>query len=381
MNKLKNVYKPTGNHNISPAGNLTGRTYTKADIFAKSRVRDMPLAGFEDHYGNLVDYILRCTYDIWEEKNVGVIYTHYAEKCPVFTPLGYGDTVQAVVDATTGMLSGFPDRQMYSVNIIWDGDETNGYLSSHMNRSVMTNLGESAFGDATGKKVDVLCIADCLCKENKIIKEWLVRDTGAMVKQLGLSTESVGEKMARADIKNNVTPWFEAETVQRTQSPKAQPQLIDCPKNATPMDTVRTMLHNVWAAHNFAMVDDYYSFNVPVEGLSGERLCGTPNLKTFLTEFHAVVSDSDFKIEHMQHMDSDAGEHETFVHARWTLCGKHATSKTFGQGTGTPLHIMGISHYRVVNGRIAEEWTVFDEVAIWKQIKAPQIKAENDAVT
>ena len=374
VNLLDNVYKAIDEKNISKAGCLTGRTYTKADIFARSRERDIPLKGFESHYGNLVDYILRCTYDIWEEKNVGVIYTHYSEANEIYTPLGYADNVQSVVDATNGMLSGFPDRQMYSVNIVWDGNEEDGYLSSHINRSIMTNTGDSPFGKATGKSVDVLCIADCLCKDNLIIREWLVRDSGAMVKQLGLNIEDVALKMATADVNADLTHWYEADTLRRTKNRKKRPVVKALPDNAGPMDIVATMLHNVWSVHNFAMIDDYYSFNVSVEGLSGNRLCGTPNLKRLLTELHSTLSDSDFEIDHIQMMDSDAGENEKFVHCRWTLCGKHATSKMFGQGTGVPLHIMGISQYRIVNGRIAEEWTVFDEVAIWKQIKMAQLR-------
>jgi hypothetical protein len=32
---------------------------------------------------------------------------------------------------------------------------------------------------------------------------------------------------------------------------------------------------------------------------------------------------------------------------------------------------MGISHYHVKNGRFAEEWTVFDEIAVLKQLYIP----------
>ena len=242
----------------------------------------------------------------------------------------------------------------------------------------MTNLGESAFGPATGKKVDVLCIADCLCKDNMIVKEWLVRDTGSMVKQLGLSVEEVATTMAKADVDAGVVHWFEAETALRVKEPKKRPEVVELAEDANSMDIVTTMLHNVWSVHNFAMLDDYYSYNVSVEGLSGNRLCGTPNYKRFLTDLHGSLANSDFKIDHMQMMDSDAGENEKFVHCRWSLCGNHTTSRMFGAGTGTPLHVMGISQYRLVNGRIAEEWTVFDEVAIWKQIKIAQLRTQKD---
>ena len=381
--RLSKPHRPCHDKNISGPGQLTGRTYTKADLFAESRPRDLPMNGFEDHYGNLVDYILRCTYDIWEEKNVGVIYTHYGENMEFYTPFGFGDHVQTVVDGTMNTMHSFPNRQLYSINIIWDGNEDDGYLSSHMNRSIAVNTDESIFGPATGEPIDILCVADCLCKENEIIKEWLIRDTGALVRQLGFDLEMVAEKMARDDMQSGITPWFTDDLKTRTSQRKSVPQVAEVPQNApsqnvTAIDIVKTMLYNIWTVNNFSMLDDYYSYNIQVEGIGGRRICGTPNLKTFLSEIHASMADSDFRIDHMQQMDSDAGDNEKFVHARWSLCGKHATSSIFGQGTGTPIHMMGISHYRLVNGRIAEEWTLFDEVAIWKQIKMAQIQAEHN---
>ena len=69
MNTPITPYNPARADNISPAGKLHGRTYTYADLNAgHSRKQDMPMQGFDPHYGNIVDYILRCTYDIWERK-------------------------------------------------------------------------------------------------------------------------------------------------------------------------------------------------------------------------------------------------------------------------------------------------------------------------
>jgi hypothetical protein len=33
--------------------------------------------GFDPEYSDIVDYILRCTHRIWEQKDVGLIATHY----------------------------------------------------------------------------------------------------------------------------------------------------------------------------------------------------------------------------------------------------------------------------------------------------------------
>lgn len=62
---------------------------------------------------------------------------------------------------------------------------------------------------------------------------------------------------------------------------------------------------------------------------------------------------------------------------RWSLDGVHSGWGRFGRPTGAPVHVMGITHVEFgpwggVDGRagygIRREYTLFDEVAIWKQI-------------
>jgi len=46
-----------------------------------ARERVQSLAGFDDVYTDIVDYIVRCTHRIWDERDVGLIYTHYTHNC------------------------------------------------------------------------------------------------------------------------------------------------------------------------------------------------------------------------------------------------------------------------------------------------------------
>ena len=50
--------------------------------------RRQSLRGFDPEYADIVDYILRSTQRIWEEKNVGLVYTHYLHNSAVHTPYG-----------------------------------------------------------------------------------------------------------------------------------------------------------------------------------------------------------------------------------------------------------------------------------------------------
>ena len=179
--------------------------------------------------------------------------------------------------------------------------------------------------------------------------------------------------MAMKDIESKTKFWFEEETLERTANPKSIPKVRNS-DSTLEEKIVSDMLYNIWECNFFGLVNDYYSYNIQVWGLGGRNLCGIPNLKNFLPLLHSNFSNSSFKIEYLQSMDSDSGENEKLVHVRWSLCGKHSTGGMFGIGTNTPLYMMGISHFRLINSRIVEEWTIFDELSIWKQIKIAQIK-------
>ena len=53
---------------------------------------------------------------------------------------------------------------------------------------------------------------------------------------------------------------------------------------------------------------------------------------------------------------------------RWTLEGKHDGWGVFGGPSGAELYVMGVSHTEFGPWGIRREYTIFDEVALWKQI-------------
>jgi hypothetical protein len=55
---------------------------------------------------------------------------------------------------------------------------------------------------------------------------------------------------------------------------------------------------------------------------------------------------------------------------RWSLTGTHSGFGHFGEPTGAPVYVMGMSHFNVTKGRVTAEYMVTDEVSIWKQIIA-----------
>ena len=89
------------------------------------------MRGFDADYVDIVDYIVRCTHKIWEEKQVGLIYTHYAYNALVHGTRGDSYGVESVVAGTVQTLAMFPDRRLFADDVIWSGDDETGYYTSH----------------------------------------------------------------------------------------------------------------------------------------------------------------------------------------------------------------------------------------------------------
>ena len=54
-----------------------------AQQLAPSGPRRQPMQGFDDCYADIIDYIIRCTHRIWEERGLDLIDSHYSADCPV----------------------------------------------------------------------------------------------------------------------------------------------------------------------------------------------------------------------------------------------------------------------------------------------------------
>ena len=87
-----------------------------------------------------------------------------------------------MVKATKATQQEFPDRLLLGEDVIWIGNEENGFLSSHRILTKATHQKDGTYGPATGKKIVYRVIADCACHNNQVYDEWLVRDQGSIVR-------------------------------------------------------------------------------------------------------------------------------------------------------------------------------------------------------
>ena len=319
------------------------------------------MQGFHAEFKTLDDYIRVITDRIWEGRQIESIRDFYSDPCGVITPSGASTDVQAVIDGTKATLAQFPDRRLLAEDVIEAGDAQAGFLSSHRIISTMTHLGDGNFGKATGKKFHVRTVADCVCKDNRIVHEWLVRDQGAIAAVIGKTPQALARD------------WLAVRSSPLLPLPiPAAPVWWRNPMSNEPVaknyaDRVGHMLTG--AGFDEAMYDEAACSLGPVNSTH----YGRAEIKDFYAQYASIVGAASYAIESIAFMPASSGSgRPPRVALRWRLKGTHAGQGKFGVSQGESLDILGINHaeFVKVNGQwqVHREWVLIDEVAVWMQV-------------
>ena len=143
------------------------------------------MKGFDPKFKDFPDYILGITKEIWEDRGIATLHDYYAPNIIVRSPASIVMGNHDVIAATMATLAEFPDRALLGEDVMWCATAADGMLSSHRIQSTATHMHAGLYGAATGKKLHYRIIADCHAVANQINDEWLIRDQGAIVRQLG----------------------------------------------------------------------------------------------------------------------------------------------------------------------------------------------------
>jgi predicted ester cyclase len=340
-----------------------------SECLAPGQERTQSLTGFEPCYLDIVDYIIRCTHRIWEENGVGLIYNHYKHNIPIWTTEGVTYGRDAVIAATLQTQAAFPDLRLYGDEVIWTGDDQEGFHTSHRITWVGHNTGYSKYGPPTGRKIVRRGIANCLVKRNLIVKEWIARDEMGLVLQLGLDPHKLAREMARREVASHLDREL-LGTIERVAGQGTPEELP--PRREEGFDVenfVRRSYHEIWNWRLLNKIDDTYVTNALCHTAANRELYGRAALKGFILSLLAAFPDAALDIDHLYWIGNERYGYRVAV--RWTLQGTHEGPGVYGEPTGKRIRVLGISHHEIKDGRVVEEWMMFDEFALLKQLYAP----------
>jgi len=317
------------------------------------------MKGFDPKFKDFPDYIIGITREIWEDRGLATLHKYYAPDIPVRSPGSIVIGNQDVIGATLATLAEFPDRRLLGEDVIWSGTPETGMLSSHRILSTATHIGDGVYGQATGTKLQYRIIADCHAINNQINDEWLIRDQGAIVRQLGWDPGDYARDLIKRE--------GGADQAVRPFTPK-----IDKPgpykgrgNDNEWGQKYADILTRIMGA-DLGVISRDYDRGCALEYPGGVTGYSHDGADKFWTGLRASFPSAKFTIDHQIGRDDAMMPPRAAI--RWALQGKHDGWGTFGAPTGADVYVMGGSHAEFGPWGLRREYTIFDETAIWKQI-------------
>ena len=329
-------------------------------IVSQSVQQHGPMRGFQVEFNDLDHYIRVITERIWEGRRIDDIRNYYSDPCVVETPSSVSTAVQDVIDGTRATLAMFPDRRLLAEDVIQSGDAVGGFLSSHRIISTMAHLGDGAFGPATGRRLQVRTVADCVCKDNRIVHEWLVRDQAAIALQIGSTPRALAQR------------WLDEGGWRKPVAGPAPPGYVShISTESLATGYVRAL--EDFAHGQFDRVSVAYDDAVHHIGPGGVACYGQAEVGAFWQSVFGALQVDTFTVEHLA-FQSGGGRADRAA-MRFRAKTRHSPRGTwstrYGNYSNQDVELMGICHVEFWDRRVLREWVLIDDVAIWMQILRP----------
>lgn len=317
------------------------------------------MKGFDPKFKDFPDYIIGVTKEIWEDRGLSTLHRYYAPDIVVRSPGSVVLGNRNVIAATMATLNEFPDRALLGEDVIWSGSPEEGMLSSHRIFSTATHAGEGVYGKASGKKLAYRVIADCHAVDNRINDEWLIRDQGAVVRQLGLDPKQYARDLIEKEGGPDkcVVPF--------------------CPEIDKPGPYKGRGNDNQWGERYADLLKRLMNAEMSAVSSEYDRACelfypggvyehSRAAADCFWMGLRASFPSAEFTVEHQIGRLDDLTAPRAAV--RWGLAGKHDGWGVFGPPTGARVYLMGACHAEFGPRGLRREYALFDETAVWKQI-------------
>ena len=324
------------------------------------------------------DYILSWTDAIWVDRGLGRLHEHYAQDVKVHTAYGETYDFNAVMTNSLQKFAAFPNGGGGSgEDVVWEARGTGGFISSHRVFKSGTNTGFWTYGPPTGRDWVSRTIAHCLVQGGKVVEEWLVRDEYAVLEHLGLEPERIALQLADSSpVVGGRLPSGDDAAAFAGRIADPFTRGISGPRAPThrrEWELVRGLFEEVWNARLFNRVPDYVSTQVVCHTV---RLKRVQNIEPYQVELiNLLATFPDYTVEIRDFAVLDTSENGLRVAVVWLLRGTYSGVPTYGPLTHSKVHVLGVSHMEIKDGKVLREWRLFDEVAIMAQIARARLDA------
>ena len=116
-----------------------------------------------------------------------------------------------------------------------------------------------------------------------------------------------------------------------------------------------------------ANIEKAYSPSIHYHGGNGREYYGLGGLGSYFLSVLAMFPDCLMQVDDVYWMGNDQDDY--LVSVRWNLVGSHTGYGIYGDPTGKPVHMKGLTHLKIRDEKIIEEWTLFNELGILMQLE------------
>ncbi len=351
-----------------PAAVLQVERRDFTELVPTDRPRVQSMRGFDPIYTDIVDYIVRCTHRIWDERDVGLIYTHYTHNCVLYGVLGTMYDRESIVRETIQRIVELPDRRGMATSVIWRGNDVDGFYTSHMTHGTGRHTEFGIFGKPTGRSFVTRTIVDCMIVENKIYREWVARDNMAQLLQLGIDPHAYAATLAQRKFEagDAVVEIAENRRLLGQYPPESDPDL-----SLAHTDTEATVLgwlHHIMNKRMFGKIGEIYASNCQWHGPLMRELYGPAAVLQQTMRLVALMPDGAFAPQHICSVSVGRRRRE----GRHPLGPRRPPPRP--QPPARPAHRPQTRRHGLhppphQDGKIVDEWVLYDELSMLVQIK------------
>ncbi len=325
------------------------------------------MRGFDPTYVNIVDYIVRITHRIWEQKDIGYIYDVYSHDCSVWDDFGLQYGRDKIVADTVHTNNALPDIRLVADEVIWAGNDEIGFRTSHRAVILGHHNGWSRYGAPTNRKVRLWCIANCVARDNEISIEHVLYNTGSLIQQLGLNLFDFARTLGRKEALTATPTDFTSSEPHRLPG-QGKPVMLssDLLADGDIESFARAFYQNVWNRRMLGELERCCAPGILLHAVTDREFEGLGHYRHFVLSILAMFPDLAIQVQEVYWMgNADDGFR---VSVRWSGEGTHRGYGVYGEPTGRGVHLWGISQWCIEQGRIQEEWMMLNELALLAQI-------------
>ncbi|MBE3638032.1 nuclear transport factor 2 family protein [Mangrovicoccus algicola] len=312
----------------------------------------------EDRPEEVADLVRSATEEIWERRGrSGAVRDFYQEGAVRRSPGGMTSGRAPAEREVLATAAEFPDREILTEDVLCRALPGRGVLASQRMVSRATHAGPGLFGAASGRILCWRSMADRRILGGRIAEEWVITDTGAILRQLGrMPRDWIAEILSQGPLEPVLLP---------ADDPPDPAQAPD-PKDSTGARLAD--LADRIAGADFGAIGQCYDPGCMLSYPGGAQGHGTRDAERFWLPLRAAFPDAELVVHHVA--GEEASGMPPRATLRWSLSGHHAGWGVFGPPSRAMVHVAGMTQVEFGPLGIRREWTLFDETAIWAQILA-----------